>query len=122
MVSADDSAACARSDARVRLVEYAVSAGRGDWTVHLVVGLDTSGELHLLDCWRKQAATDESVDAFLDLVKQWRPIGWPVKKVSRERYRAVSDSRQRERRIYVAMEMFRPAAIKLFAVNQFAVD
>ena len=50
------------------------AAGRGDWTVHLVVGLDTSGQLHLLDCWRKQAATDEGVDAFLDLVKQWRPI------------------------------------------------
>ena len=87
--------------------DYAVSAGRGDWTVHLVVGLDTSGQLHLLDCWRKQAATDEGVDAFLDLVKQWRPIGWACEKG--QLANAIEPfliSRQRERRIFVAMEMF----------------
>jgi hypothetical protein len=55
--------------------DYAVSEGRGDWTVHLVVGLDKDGQLYLLDLWRAQADTATSIDAFLDLVKQWRPIG-----------------------------------------------
>ena len=87
--------------------DYAVSAGRGDWTVHVVVGLDTTGQLYLLDCWRKQASTDEGVDAFLDLVKQWRPIGWACEKG--QLANAIEPfmlSRQRARNIYVAMEMF----------------
>jgi predicted phage terminase large subunit-like protein len=87
--------------------DYAVSAGRGDWTVHLVVGLDASGQLWLLDCWRKQSATDEGVDAFLDLVKLWRPIGWACEKGQlANSIEPFMLSRQRQRGIYVAMEMF----------------
>jgi predicted phage terminase large subunit-like protein len=87
--------------------DYAVSAGRGDWTVHVVVGLDTTGQLYLLDCWRKQASTDEGVDAFLDLVKQWRPIGWACEKGQlANAIEPFMVSRQRARNIYVAMEMF----------------
>ena len=87
--------------------DYAVSAGRGDNTVHLVVGLDTSGQLHLLDCWRKQAATDEGVDAFLDLVKQWRPIGWACEKGQlANAIEPFLRQRQRQRSIFCAMEMF----------------
>jgi predicted phage terminase large subunit-like protein len=56
--------------------DYAVSAGRGDFTVHVVVGLDPDGQLYLLDLWRKQAATNEGVAAFLELCKRWKPIGW----------------------------------------------
>jgi predicted phage terminase large subunit-like protein len=56
--------------------DYAVSEGRGDYTVHVVVGQTSDGQLWLLDCWRRQAATDESVEAFCDLVSQWRPLGW----------------------------------------------
>jgi predicted phage terminase large subunit-like protein len=56
--------------------DYAVSAGRGDFTVHLVVGQSGDGALYLLDCWRKQADTAESIEAFCDLVLQWKPIGW----------------------------------------------
>jgi hypothetical protein len=32
--------------------------------------------MYLLDLWRKQAASDVWVEAFCDLVKQWKPIGW----------------------------------------------
>jgi hypothetical protein len=32
------------------------------------VGLDAKGRMHLLDLWRRQAATDEWVEAFCDLV------------------------------------------------------
>ena len=65
--------------------DYAVSDGRGDRTVHGVFGLsradgDTSGNLYLLDIWFRQASTDVGVDAFLDLVQQWRPLGWACEK------------------------------------------
>ena len=101
--------------------DYAVSAGRGDWTVHVVVGLDTTGQLYLLDCWRKQASTDEGVDAFLDLVKQWRPIGWACEKG--QLANAIEPfmlSRQRARNIYVAMEMFPTKGDKSVRCQRFA--
>jgi predicted phage terminase large subunit-like protein len=56
--------------------DYAVTKGRGDYTVHVIVGVDPEGKLYLLDLWRKQSAPDEWVEAFCDLVAQWRPMGW----------------------------------------------
>jgi predicted phage terminase large subunit-like protein len=56
--------------------DYAVSSGKGDYTVHVVVGIDPQDRLYLLDVWRKQSATHEWVEAFCDLVLKWKPIGW----------------------------------------------
>jgi predicted phage terminase large subunit-like protein len=60
--------------------DYAVSKGKGDYTVHIVVGVDVQHRLWVLDLWRKQAASDEWVEALCDLVKKWRPIGWAEEK------------------------------------------
>lgn len=56
--------------------DYAVTSDGGDYTVHAVLGLDPEGKPWLLDLWRKQASSDVWVDAFCDLVKKWKPIGW----------------------------------------------
>lgn len=56
--------------------DYAVTADGGDYTVHVVVGLDPEGRLYLLDLWRQQSSSDVWVDAFCDLVLKWKPIGW----------------------------------------------
>lgn len=56
--------------------DYAVTANGGDYTVHVIVGLDQDDRLYLLDMWREQASSDVWVDAFCDLVKKWKPIGW----------------------------------------------
>lgn len=56
--------------------DYAVTSAGGDYTVHVVAGLDPDGRMYLLDLWREQASSDVWVDAFCDLVKKWRPIGW----------------------------------------------
>ena len=56
--------------------DYAVTSNGGDYTVHIVVGLDTEGNPYLMDLWRAQAASDKWVDAFCDLVLKWKPIGW----------------------------------------------
>jgi predicted phage terminase large subunit-like protein len=45
-------------------------------TVHAVVGLDPEGRMYLLDLWRKQAAADDWIESFCDLVLRWKPIGW----------------------------------------------
>jgi predicted phage terminase large subunit-like protein len=56
--------------------DAAVTDGGGDYTVHVVVGIDPEGRPYLLDCWRKQAASDEWVGAWCDLVLKWKPLGW----------------------------------------------
>jgi len=56
--------------------DYAVTSGGGDYTVHVIVGVDHEGRLWLLDMWRGQASSDVWVDAFCDLVRKWKPIGW----------------------------------------------
>lgn len=56
--------------------DYAVTADGGDYTVHVVVGLDPDGRMYLLDLWRGQASSDVWVGAFCDLVLKWKPVGW----------------------------------------------
>ncbi len=56
--------------------DYAVTADGGDYTVHVVVGVDLEGRMYLLDLWRQQSASDKWAEAFCDLVLKWKPIGW----------------------------------------------
>lgn len=56
--------------------DYAVTADGGDYTVHVIIGIDPDGRMWLLDLWRKQAASDEWVEAWCDLVIKWKPMGW----------------------------------------------
>jgi predicted phage terminase large subunit-like protein len=56
--------------------DYAVTDDGGDFTVHVVVGVDTDDRLWLLDLWRQQTASDKWIEAFCDMVIQWKPLGW----------------------------------------------
>lgn len=56
--------------------DYAVTADGGDYTVHVVLGLDHIGRLWLLDLWRGQTASDVWVDSLCSLIRQWKPLGW----------------------------------------------
>jgi len=56
--------------------DYAVTEGGGDYTAHVVIGMDPTGRLYLLDLWRKQAASDEWVESFCDLVLKYKPLAW----------------------------------------------
>jgi predicted phage terminase large subunit-like protein len=56
--------------------DYAVTADGGDYTAHVIVGLDPEGRMYLLDLWRKQVASDEWIEAFCDLVREWKPAAW----------------------------------------------
>ena len=87
--------------------DYAVTADGGDYTVHLLVGIDPEGRMYLLDLWRKQTASDEWIEAFCDLVTLWKPVGWAEEKgqISAGVGPAL-DKRQRERKAYVYREQF----------------
>ena len=56
--------------------DYAVTSDGGDYTVHVVVGVDPEGRMYLLDLWRKQASSDVWVDSLISLVKEYKPREW----------------------------------------------
>jgi predicted phage terminase large subunit-like protein len=87
--------------------DYAVTADGGDYTVHVVVGLDAEGRMYLLDLWRRRASSDQWVEAFCDLVAEWRPIGWAEEQGQiKSGVGPFLDKRMRERKVYVARERF----------------
>jgi predicted phage terminase large subunit-like protein len=87
--------------------DYAVTADGGDYTVHAVVGLDPDGRMYLLDLWRKQTATDEWIEAFCDLVLEWKPTWWAEEKTQiTSGVGPYIDRRQRERKALVYREQF----------------
>lgn len=87
--------------------DYAVTDSGGDYTVHVVAGLDPDGNLYILDIWRAQATADVWIDHFCRLVKQWKPLDWA------EEHGQILKSigpwlerRMRETRAYCAREQF----------------
>ena len=56
--------------------DYAVTDNAGDFTVHLVVGIDPEDNIYLLDLWREQSSPDKWVESFCDLVNEWKPLDW----------------------------------------------
>ncbi len=87
--------------------DYAVTADGGDYTVHVVIGLDPEGRMYLLDLWRKQAASDEWIEAFCDLVKEWKPIEWAEETGQiKAGVGPFIDRRQRERKAWVYRRQF----------------
>jgi predicted phage terminase large subunit-like protein len=56
--------------------DYAVTSHGGDYTVHVVVGVDPENRMYLLDLWRGQASSDVWIEAWCDLVRKWKPAFW----------------------------------------------
>jgi len=56
--------------------DYAVSDNTGDWTVHLIFGMDTEDNIYLLDMWRDKKNSAVWVEAFIGLVRKWKPMKW----------------------------------------------
>ena len=87
--------------------DYAVTADGGDYTVHVVVGLDPEGKMYLLDIWRQRASSDEWVESFCDLVKEWKPMGWAAESGQiKSGVGPFLSRRQRERNAYVYLDTF----------------
>ena len=93
--------------------DYAVTAKGGDYTVHVVMGVDPDDNLYVVDIWRSQAESHIWVDAFLDLVHQHKPLKWCeetgqiIKSLG-----PFIDRRMRERKVYCAREQMTSVADK----------
>jgi predicted phage terminase large subunit-like protein len=87
--------------------DYAVTADGGDFTVHGVVGIDAEGRLWLLDLWRQQSSSDRWVEAFCDLVLEWKPAAWAEETGQiKAGVGPFLEKRMRDRRAYVVREQF----------------
>lgn len=87
--------------------DMAVTMDGGDFTVHVVVGLDPEGRMYLLDLWRKQASSDLWIESFCDLVQKWQPMAWAMETGQiRSGVGPFLQRRQRERGAYVFCETF----------------
>ena len=87
--------------------DYAVTENGGDYTVHIVVGIDPEWRIYLLDLWRGQTTPDKWIEAFCDLVEQWKPIGWAEEQGQiKASVGPFLERRQRERKAYVARAQF----------------
>jgi predicted phage terminase large subunit-like protein len=93
--------------------DYAVTAKGGDYTVHIVAGVDPDDNLYVLDVWRSQAESHVWVETYLDLIARWKPLKW-----AQEQGQIIKslgpfiDRRMRERRIYCAQEPMTSVADK----------
>jgi predicted phage terminase large subunit-like protein len=56
--------------------DYAVTADGGDYTVHIVVGLDHTGKMYLIDLWRGQTSPEVWIEEFCRLVLKHAPLEW----------------------------------------------
>lgn len=87
--------------------DYAVTADGGDYTTHIVVGLDPESRMYLLDLWREQASSEVWIDAFCDLVTAWKPLGWAEEQGQiKAGLGPFLNKRQTERKAYVARTAF----------------
>ena len=100
--------------------DYAVTGGGGDFTVHAVLGIDPDGNPWLLDIWRKQAASDEWVDAFCDLVIKWKPMGWAEETGQiKSGVGPFLEKEMRTRKAYTARELFATRGDKAVRAQSF---
>jgi len=87
--------------------DYAVTDAGGNYTVHIVIGLDNKQRMYVLDLWRERTSSDKWVEAFIDLCKKWKPLGWAEE--SGQINASVGPflvKRMRERQCYVARAQF----------------
>jgi len=87
--------------------DYAVTSAGGDYTVHLVIGLDPNDDIYVLDMWREQASSDVWVETFIDLMRQYKPLMWAEEAGQiLKSLDPIIDKRMRERKVYGLRKQF----------------
>ncbi len=58
--------------------DLALSVNTGDYTVHVVVAIDTNGDWDIIDAMRKRVDSDQSATDIINLAQTWRPREWLI--------------------------------------------
>lgn len=100
--------------------DYAVTADGGDYTVHVVVGIDPEDNLYVLDMWRARAQSHIWVEEFLNLIDRHKTLNW-----AEEQGQIIKslgpfiDKRMRERKVYARREQMTSVADKATRCRSF---
>jgi predicted phage terminase large subunit-like protein len=87
--------------------DYAVTSNGGDYTVHVVIGIDPKRRMFLLDLWRQQTSSNVWIEAWCDLVTKWKPAFWAEEKTQiTSGVGPFITARARERQAYTKREQF----------------
>jgi predicted phage terminase large subunit-like protein len=89
--------------------DYAVTSKGGDYTCHLVGGIDPAGNLYIPEegYWRGQSDSLEWVDSLIALIKHFKPVAWAEETGQiRSALDPLITKRQREERAYCYREVF----------------
>ena len=87
--------------------DYAVTADGGDYTVHVIIGVDPENNIYVLDIWRQQTESNVWIDVFCDLVLKHKPLNWAEEQGQiLKSIGPFLQRRQLERRAYCAREQF----------------
>lgn len=93
--------------------DYAVTGKGGDYTVHVVAGVDPEDNIYIVDVWRSQAESNVWIETFIDLVHRHKPLKW-----CEEQGQIIKslgpfiDKRMRERKVYCHREQLISVADK----------
>lgn len=87
--------------------DYATTDEGGNFTAHIVVGVDPQDNVYILDLWRQRTSSDKWVEAFCDLVQRWKPIGWAEENGQiKSGVGPFLTKRLAERRLWIARKQF----------------
>jgi len=87
--------------------DYATTDEGGNYTVHVVAGVDPEHNIYILDLWRGRTSSDRWVEIFCDLVAEWKPMGWAEETGQiRAGVGPFLHKRMMERGIYIARKQF----------------
>jgi predicted phage terminase large subunit-like protein len=93
--------------------DYAVTDDGGDFTEHLVVGVDPNDDIYVLDEWHDQTAPDRWVEELLDLMDRWKTLQWAEERGQIEKgVGPFIVKRSQERHIYNWRKQFSSATNK----------
>lgn len=85
--------------------DFAVTDGAGDFTVHMVFGVDHLFNIYVIDLWRAKTSPDVWIDALLALVKRYRPLKWFAESgVIKRAIEPMLQARQKELGIFAPAE------------------
>ena len=84
--------------------DFAVTKNGGDYTVHLVAGVDADENIYILDLWRQRTTPDVWIESLLDLIDIHKPmaIGVPRDQINASIGPALR-KRMHERRSFAAI-------------------
>jgi len=87
--------------------DYAVTADGGDYTVHVVVGIDPQDNIYVLDIWRQQTDSNVWIDVFCELVNRHKPLMWAEEQGQiKKSIGPFLERRMRETHSYCAREQY----------------